>query len=379
MAESSCLTFDFSNNIVSFSSSLLAHFGAAPKHPTMPMIDEVLKGHRKVVVLLFDGLGQHMIEKHLKEDSYLRSHLFHTMEAVFPPTTVASTNAFLSGLYPIENGWLAWDQWVEKYGCNVEGFTNRDHNSGKEILPHKDNILERLAPYASIFEQMRDGGFQGELFRVFPSRILPKMPSTLKDYRKRIDEHLKDATDAFGYVYWTEPDSSMHEFGVTSKKVHREILKIQRFVKGLVKAHPDTLFLTIADHGLVDIISEDLCDHPDLYSFLYRPVSMEGRVSTFFVKEGKQEEFASLFHRYYQDHYVLLTKEEAKNIHLFGLGEEHPIFDEAIGDFVSVSITPYALYASKDYPGVAEEDLLKAAHAGYTKDEMEIGIGVYNR
>ncbi|MGM9814001.1 MAG: alkaline phosphatase family protein [Candidatus Enteromonas sp.] len=376
--DASFLQFDFDNTIVSFSSSLLAHFGATPKHKTLPAIDRVLEGHRKVVVLLFDGLGQRMIERHLKEGSFLRSHLFHTMEAVFPPTTVASTNAFLSGLYPVENGWLAWDQWIDQYNCNVEGFTNRDHNSGKAILPHEDNILRRLAPYASIFEQIRNAGFQGDLFRVFPSWILPKMPSTLKEARRKIDAYLNDSNDIFGYVYWTEPDALMHEFGVDASKVHREILNIQRFVKGLVKAHPDTLFLTIADHGLVDIVFEDLCDHPDLYSLLYHPVSMEGRVSTFFVKEGAKENFESLFKRYYGDRYVLLSKEEAKKIHLFGLGDEHPLFDEALGDFISVSITPYSLFASKDYKEEEDGGFLKAAHAGYTKDEMEIGIGVFN-
>ena len=43
------------NSLVNLSNSILKHFGVNTFHESIPEIDDLLKGHKKVVAVLFDG------------------------------------------------------------------------------------------------------------------------------------------------------------------------------------------------------------------------------------------------------------------------------------------------------------------------------------
>jgi predicted AlkP superfamily pyrophosphatase or phosphodiesterase len=371
------LKFNHQNTIVNFSNSILKHYNAPTHHDSIKEVDEVLKGHKKVVVMLFDGLGEVIINKYLKEKSYIRRHKLHTMEATFPPTTVASTTGMLSGLYPIENGWMSWSQWNDKYKCNIEPFTNENHANRERILPKSELIHYKTCSYKTIFEQIKDSSKETKVYDIKPYNINPLGPKSLREANKLIDKILNKEDDVFIYFYWTSPDKELHRFGADSIKPGFVIRKIDRFIKKITKKHKDTLFLSIADHGLITVKGEDLCEHEDLYSLLDRPVSFEKRVCTFFVKENKKELFKELFNKYYGDRYVLLSKDEVYETKLFGEGNKHPLADSFVGDFVSIATTPYSLIATKDYN--FPFTFMKGHHAGYTEDEMLINISVYNK
>ena len=105
----SCLP-DYDNCLVNLANSILKEFGAKTSAKTLPMADQYLKkDYQNVVVLLLDAMGISILEKHLKEDGFFRSHLAGEYDSVYPPTTVAATTSILSGLYPNEHGWLGWD------------------------------------------------------------------------------------------------------------------------------------------------------------------------------------------------------------------------------------------------------------------------------
>ena len=112
------------HNLVTFSNSFLKHFGVKPFHETEEKVDEILKGHDKIAVILFDGMGQNIVRKHLKEKSYIRQNYLCTINSTFPPTTTAATTGFLTGKYPIETGWMSWTQYFEKYQRNIILFMN---------------------------------------------------------------------------------------------------------------------------------------------------------------------------------------------------------------------------------------------------------------
>ena len=62
-------------SLLSLISSILRHYGAAPRHPTLPAADALLeKGFRNVLLLLFDGMGREILARHLPEESFLRRH-----------------------------------------------------------------------------------------------------------------------------------------------------------------------------------------------------------------------------------------------------------------------------------------------------------------
>ena len=93
------------------------------------------------------------------------------------------------------------------------------------------------------------------------------------------------------------------------------------------------------------------------------------------MKEGKKEEFASLFTKHYPD-FVLLTKKEVLEENIFGVGEENPHFQEFIGDFLAIAVGESVLWNSKQV--LNKKTFLKAHHAGETKEEREIALSFYN-
>ena len=142
------------HNLITFSNSLLKHFGVKTFHQTEPEVDKILKGHKKVVVMLFDGMGQNIVRLHLKDKDYIRSHYLCTINSTFPPTTTAATLGFLTGKYPIETGWMSWTQYFEEYKRNIILFKNTDYNTEEKLEPA--NIAETLLPTKSILELVKE-------------------------------------------------------------------------------------------------------------------------------------------------------------------------------------------------------------------------------
>ena len=97
-------------SLLSLTASLLRHYGGETPHPSLPRLDALLeKGFRNVAVLLFDGMGESVLREWLPADAFLRRHEAGTLSSVFPPTTVAATTTLMTGLSPIEHGWLGWN------------------------------------------------------------------------------------------------------------------------------------------------------------------------------------------------------------------------------------------------------------------------------
>ncbi len=99
------ITFpDDSRSILAIPNSLLAHFGAKPRHETLPELDRAIQGKKKIAWILLDGLGSVHLRAHLPESAFLRTNTIATVTSVFPPTTVAATASCYSAQSPIEHG-----------------------------------------------------------------------------------------------------------------------------------------------------------------------------------------------------------------------------------------------------------------------------------
>lgn len=366
---------DLNNSIVNFSNSILKHFGAETFHNSIPVIDEILKNHKKVVVCLFDGLGDNILNLHKSSAKYINKHVIHQMTATFPPTTVASTNGLLSGRFPRETGWMAWAQYFEEYNANIDMFLSRDENTGVFYADKAHNIAQSVCGYETIFELLNKVGVATYDGKPFP--IYDDGAKSLFDHRKRLNKFLKENDNCFAYIYWTNPDAVIHEFGTKSWKTDVAIKGINSFVRKIVSDNPDTLFLTIADHGLVDCYTVDLCEHDDLYNMLARKISFEGRACNFFIKEEFKHDFPALFNKYYGEHFKLYTHKEVSDLNIFGEGKDHPLYDKFLGDFLAISHDDWLLFASKDYE--KQKDNLKGHHGGGTKEELLINVAAYNK
>lgn len=360
-------------NLTNLSNSFLAHFGAPTFHATIPEIDNVLKDHKKVVVLLFDGMGQNIIRKHLNANSCIRKNYLTTIESTFPPTTTAATTAFLTALSPIETGWLAWAQYFESYKRNIILFKGSDYNTGEQLMPH--DLAWKILPLNHIFDIIKKYSPDTDVFDIKCYPIQEAGPKSIKDLYKRINDTLKKTDKCFAYFYIDSPDLEMHVNGIDHPLVKQQVQAINQLVMRAVKKNPDTLFFTIADHGHIDVKYLDICDHDDLYRLLTKPISFEKRTPCFFVEQKDHDLFMKLFNKYYGKHFSLFTKEEVLNRQLFGEGKINPKAVEFIGDFIATSKDEYSIYASKE---MVDLELLKGHHAGHTKEEMLIDVSVFN-
>jgi predicted AlkP superfamily pyrophosphatase or phosphodiesterase len=124
---------DYNNCLVNLSNSILKKFGARTTAGTLPLADKYLEGeYKNVVLLILDALGTSIVERHLEENGFFRSHMAGALDSVYPPTTVAATTSILSGLYPNEHGWLGWDVYYPQINKNVTVFTNTEQLKEKE-------------------------------------------------------------------------------------------------------------------------------------------------------------------------------------------------------------------------------------------------------
>ena len=366
------------NTLVNLSNSILNHFGTKPFHDTIPEIDALLKGHKKVVAVLFDGMGQNITRLHLKENSYIRSNYVTTINSTFPPTTAAATTAFLTGKYPVETGWLGWTEYFKDYDRNIILFTSTDYNTGEQLVNDRENgIAEKHFPTKKIFSLIEENNKDVRAFNISRFPIQNNGPKRLLvDGVSKLRKVLKENNNCFVYFYWDSPDREMHEKGIDSWMTHYQVKKAQRFIKKVTKQNPDTLFILLADHGHINVKFYDVCEHDDLYSLFDKPMTLEKRAPSFFIKEGKEKEFEQLFNKYYGEHFELLTKEEAFNINLFGEGKAARGAKDVLGNYLAIALDECSLYASKE---LKHMDLFKGHHAGGTKEERLIDISIYNK
>ncbi len=365
------------HSLTNISNSILKNFEVETFHETIPEIDELLKGHKKVVLVLFDGVGKNITRYHLKENSFIRSHYVTTINSTFPPTTVAATTSLLTGKYPIETGWIAWNTYFPEIDRNIILFRGKDINTDELIDPE---IAYKKYPNKTLFDLINEKGSAYALpIQRYP--IQGNGPKSLRKGAKMVRTVLKEHENAFIYFYWDAPDGAMHESGIYSFKIHRQIKKMQRFMKRVTKQNKDTVFILLADHGFVNIKLVDMCEHMDLYNCLSKKVTLEKRCPSFFVKEDKKEEFETLFKKYYGDYFELYSKNEVLKMHLFGEGTPREGVIDSFGDYVAIATTEVSLKASLDNvlkTHKRKRFVFKGHHAGGTKEEREIDVSIYN-
>lgn len=360
------------NNLVSVSNSILKHFTGKTLNQSHLELYQILskKEYKKVVVMLFDGFGKSIRQTHLSKTDFLRKKEAFEITSVFPPTTVAATTSFLSARYPNETGWLGWQQYFKQHDRVVEMFTNIDADK-KEKLPPP--FLSNLyCPYTSILDLINDTT-NTKAYSLYPKRIDPNGAENLDEFFSKVSHMMKQDSSHFIYTYWTDPDTSIHQYGVHHPIVKNVVKRINQKIYQLAKDNPDNLIILLADHSLVDTKFFYVFEHEDFASCLSSIVSLDSRSSFFHVKYDKKEEFKTLFDKYYGKYFVLKTKQEVIDEKWFGNGKtNHPLFEYFLGDFLATSISEYGFTNSK-------EETLIGAHAGSLEEESIISVSIINK
>ena len=359
------------NTLVNFSSSILKHFGVDPFHSTIKEVDEALKGHKKVAVFLFDGASEYNLRLYPRTNRFILAHKLKTIYSVNPATTVACTTAFLSAKFPIETGWLGWSLNFPTLGP-IDVFTGKSSYSDKRYNP---SPINEFAPYTNIGKILTSHGVNAKIAFEYPVENLDG-PKNYREALRKYGDFFQKENGEFLYGYFKNPDHTIHGAGVKSFKTHWQFSKIAWFVKRFVKRNPDVIVFTFADHGLIDVTYDDVSAHKDLEDCLSAPISLDCRIPTFFVKEGRKEEFVTLFNRYFGNDYLLVSKEDAISLNYFGEGVPSKASLTFLGDYIGVAKGKVAM---KEYFGKIDPHPCLAHHSGASKEEREVLLAVYNR
>ncbi len=360
---------DYQNSIVNVTNSILNYYHINPFHSTISQLDNLFneKKYNHVVYMLLDGLGYSLINKHLKSSSTMKKHLIQPISSVFPPTTVAATTAVLSGKTPLENGHIGWVQYIPEENANLTVFPNIDFYTSKVF---SENLEAKYMPFSSILEYIKKQNPHMNTSEFFPS-FRKNGSKTFQEEIERLLLFLHNNDDTFSYVYWTEPDLTVHQKGTDHQDVKNLIQSLNDEFSLLIKNIPsNTIVILIADHGLTNVKEINLFSYNDLLKTLKQKPSVEPRATTFFVKETEKAKFKTLFNKYFSFDFKLYTKDDFLKTKFLGTGVIHPQIQKSLGDFISIAINDKMFTLN-------EKATYKAHHAGLTEEEMLVPLIVF--
>jgi hypothetical protein len=364
---------DPKRSLVAVSNSILKRFNQPQFNDSLIDLDTILAQHKKVVFILLDGLGKSIIDLNVNKRKSIFTHNdIIGITSVYPPTTVAATNAFLSGRFPSETGWLGWTQYFAEDNRALNVFQNYDPWDNRQILG--ENIMSKRYGYQNVFSIVKANCPEVDVEEIWPS-FRPNGAKNIFSFTRKISRAIKNKEQSLVYAYWIEPDHTIHMDGVSGKKTKRVIRRIDFFLRNLTRHNKDTLFVLMADHGLTDVHFFDIQEHEDFFSTLKRPFALEPRTATFFVKDHHEEEFVRLFKKYYGQYFLLKSKSEVLQENIFGPKPMKKDIQDFLGEYVALATDKYGFY----YSSLKEKPFMKAHHAGLLSEEMDINLTLVNK
>jgi predicted AlkP superfamily pyrophosphatase or phosphodiesterase len=131
--------------------SVLASLGVTGEPNTLDLVDTA-----RAVVLLVDGMGWELLQRHPDCAPFLTSLTGRSLTAGFPSTTVTSLSSFGTGLPPGAHGMSGYTSYVEEVGDSVNWLAWRPVGSGTDL---RDRLVpEDVQPSATVFERAADAG-----------------------------------------------------------------------------------------------------------------------------------------------------------------------------------------------------------------------------
>ncbi len=371
---------DYNNSNLNLINSLLKHYGVDSNKKGLPIIDKLLENnkYKKVVLIIMDGMGHHNLVATRKKDSILLNNEYGPISTIFPSTTAAVMTMYEAAKPVCESGWVAWSTYFKEINKSIDLFTGRDSLS-QEIVNYS---YKDLIKYESIYKMINKVAKNIDVYQIYPENVKKEQEpckqqkyNTIVEMIDIITNLIEDNKEKFVFAYCNQPDSSMHSTGPNSKEVNLLLDEFEDLVSVLYNRLDDeTLIIITADHGQIEITQTYyLNKYKDLMDMLVMPPLLEGRVRSFFVKNGYLLKFKEKFLEYFGEDFILYNRNDILNEKIFGDGIPHNVFDDSIGDYVAIAVKNAVL----DYisPILGDDGFVfKGHHGGLTKEEMEIPL-----
>lgn len=323
--------------------------------PVRPGAAIDLPAARRAVVVLVDGLGEHLLARRGGHAPFLRRLRLGEVEGVssvvtcgFPSTTATSMGMIGTGRLPGAHGLvgldvldpdrgvvfseLAWDPAVDPYRWQPGRTVFQD-------LAAQDIDVVRIGPDYFDGSGLTEAALRGGRFVAGVS------------LQARVDAAVaavQASPRSLVYLYWGEVDKVGHVHGCDSWEWGEELSSTDAALARLVeRLGPDTLVVVTADHGMVDVPFADRVDvaHEPSLAAGIRHVGGEARGLHLYCEPGAAPDVLAAWTDLVGDRVDLLLREDAVRAGWFGPVE--PWVLPRIGDVVGSASGPYAVVDSR--------------------------------
>jgi hypothetical protein len=343
--------------------------------PADPLdLTPALRGARRVVVLLVDGLGAELLAAHRDEAPVLSAlgTPAGVLSAPCPSTTPTSLATLGTGLPPGSHGVLGFVTEVPGQGRTVNHVQWRDD---------PDPLLWQAQP--TVFEQATAAGVTCTAVgpHAFARSGLTRAAYRGADYANSYSPgdlvavvHAALAAGDRSLVYGYIPDLDLtgHVRGVASASWRHQLGVIDRMVEQLAAGLPDdAVLLVTADHGMVDVPGHtrlDVGEEPGLSDGV-RLVTGEPRARYVHTEPGAADDVLAAWRSVLGSRAWVLSRGEAIGLGLFG--DVDPSVADRIGDVVALARGSWAFTDVRSEP---HSSLLAAYHGSLTPAELTIPL-----
>ena len=357
--------------------SVLASLGVPGESPVLD-----LPPTSRAVVLLVDGLGLRLLERHTDCAPFLSSLARQPLTVGFPSTTVTSLSSFGTGLPPGEHGLTGYTSWVEEVGETVRWLGWTPATSGLDLRERL--VPEQVQPRPTVFERAAQAGVEVTVAApaFFAGSGLTRAVLRGGSYRGAVTSGDAVAQAVAGsragsrslvYCYTPDLDTTGHVRGVDSQAWRSQLRLVDRFAEELAGRLPGGTALHVtADHGMVDIREEDKIDldASPVLSEGVRALAGEPRARHVHVVAGAAEDVLGRWRAELGDGFSVLSRAEVVAAGLLGPS----VTPEALrrtGDVVAIATSPAAL-VQRTVDAMMSS--LRGQHGALTDDELLVPL-----
>lgn len=376
----------------------IAHLLDAPEFGKPHLDNRILEHlggpYEKVILILVDALGYHLIQERLRSDPNLvwqrlfDRAVFSPITSICPSTTASALTTLWTGEGAAAHGVIGYEMWAKEFsmiinnilhapvsarsdvgGLARSGFDPHEFMNTPLLGPHlHDNGIPATTFINSSIARSGLSVMQMEDVNVKPYVDEADLCVSLADFvnsRKGIREYI--------YVYYSDVDTLMHRFSAEDDRVGLQFgafssLFEQAFLNQLsAPIVADTLLILTADHGSMTTPKDaryELVNHPDLMDCLVMQPTCENRMAFLYIKPGRRDDVYQYFADTWADDFILIDSAAALEEGLFGVGPYKPEARERIGDLIALAKgDAYLWWAQKPNP-------MAGRHGGLSEREM---------
>ena len=373
-------------SLVNLLSSIIRALGGTSPHLGLRALDEAtLKGVRRIVYLVLDGVGCEQLDRFTAAgggEHFFSRHPRQRITTVFPSTTAAAVTTLSTGAAPAEHGVLSWHLHLHDLG--LVGAVLPGKTLTGTPLAEEDFNLRRylgLPSYLSSVRRHKRLLSFGTLGRSAYSNAGTRWNGygayrTLVGLERQTVRFAREGGRGVAYVYWPLYDTLCHQEGVQARKTRLHLAEIDKSLERLVSglAGTGTLLLITADHGVVDAPPPrriELTAVPGLLDCLALLPAGDGRQVSCFVRPAHEARFREVVTRHLAEACLCITGEKLLESGLLGPGDPHPSLCNRVGDYVLLARDDYAFRVT---PPLTKARIHKGNHGGLSSDEVYVPL-----